>query len=89
MQTENGAQRGKFGPKRDEVTGDWRKLHSEKLYNFHNFSSYSQDDQINMYDTGRAWGDKKCVQNFGWKSRRDHQKGLDIDRRTSRLLNRC
>jgi hypothetical protein len=37
MQTENGAPRGKFGPKRDEVTGDWRKLHSEKLYNFHNF----------------------------------------------------
>jgi hypothetical protein len=23
-----------FGPKRDEVTGEWRKLHSEELYNF-------------------------------------------------------
>jgi hypothetical protein len=22
------------GPKRGEVTGDWRKLHSEKLHNF-------------------------------------------------------
>jgi hypothetical protein len=22
-----------FGPKRDEVTGEWRKLHNEKLYN--------------------------------------------------------
>jgi hypothetical protein len=21
-----------FGPKRDEVTGEWRKLHNEKLY---------------------------------------------------------
>jgi hypothetical protein len=21
-----------FGPKRDEVTEDWRKLHNEKLY---------------------------------------------------------
>jgi hypothetical protein len=21
-----------FGPKRDEVTGEWRKLHKEKLY---------------------------------------------------------
>jgi hypothetical protein len=24
--------RGIFGPKRDEVTGDWRKLHNEELY---------------------------------------------------------
>jgi hypothetical protein len=23
-----------FGPKRDEVTGEWRKLHSEELHNF-------------------------------------------------------
>jgi hypothetical protein len=22
-----------FGPKRDDVTGDWRKLHNEELYN--------------------------------------------------------
>jgi hypothetical protein len=26
-----------FGPKRDEVTGEWRKLHSEELHNL--FSS--------------------------------------------------
>jgi hypothetical protein len=26
-----------FGPKRDEVTGDWRKLHNEELHNL--FSS--------------------------------------------------
>jgi hypothetical protein len=24
-----------FGPKRDDVTGDWRKLHSEELYNLY------------------------------------------------------
>jgi hypothetical protein len=24
-----------FGPKRDEVTGEWRKLHKEKLYDLH------------------------------------------------------
>jgi len=31
--------RGIFGPKRDEVTGDWRKLHNEEfndLYCSHN-----------------------------------------------------
>jgi hypothetical protein len=29
---ENRLQRRIFGPKRDGVTGEWRKLHSEKLH---------------------------------------------------------
>jgi hypothetical protein len=24
-----------FGPKRDDVTGEWRKLHSEELHNLY------------------------------------------------------
>jgi hypothetical protein len=28
---ENGVLRRIFGPRRDEVTGEWRKLHSEEL----------------------------------------------------------
>jgi hypothetical protein len=24
-----------FGPRRDEVTGDWRKLHNEELHNLY------------------------------------------------------
>jgi uncharacterized membrane protein len=28
-----------FGPKRDEVTGDWRKLHNEELHNLHSSPS--------------------------------------------------
>ena len=28
---ENRALRGTFGPKRDEATGEWRKLHNEEL----------------------------------------------------------
>jgi hypothetical protein len=27
--------RGIFGPERDEVTGGWRKLHNEGLYNLY------------------------------------------------------
>jgi hypothetical protein len=27
--------RRRFGPKRDEVTGEWRKLHSEELHNLY------------------------------------------------------
>jgi hypothetical protein len=29
---ENRALRRIFGPKKDEVTGGWRKLHNEELY---------------------------------------------------------
>jgi hypothetical protein len=32
---ENRVLRGIFGPKRDEVTGERRKLHSEELHNLH------------------------------------------------------
>jgi hypothetical protein len=31
---ENRVVRGIFGPKRDEVMGEWRKLHSGELHNF-------------------------------------------------------
>jgi hypothetical protein len=36
---ENTVLRRIFGPKRDEVTGEWRKLHSEELNNLY-FSPY-------------------------------------------------
>jgi hypothetical protein len=29
---ENGVLRRIFGPKRDEVTGEWRRLHNKELY---------------------------------------------------------
>jgi hypothetical protein len=32
---ENRVLRGIFGPKRDEVTGQWRKLHSGELHNLY------------------------------------------------------
>jgi hypothetical protein len=38
---ENRVLRRIFGPKRDEVTGDWRKLHNEELHNL-----YSSPDII-------------------------------------------
>jgi hypothetical protein len=40
---ENRVLRRIFGPKRDEVTGDWRKLHSEELHNL-----YSSPNIIKM-----------------------------------------
>jgi hypothetical protein len=32
---ENRVLRGIFGPKRDEVTGEWRKLHNEELHDLY------------------------------------------------------
>jgi hypothetical protein len=36
---ENGVLRRIFGPKRDEVTGEWRKLHIEELRDLYSSSS--------------------------------------------------
>jgi hypothetical protein len=36
---ENRVLRRIYGPKRDEVTGGWRKLHNEKLHNLYASSS--------------------------------------------------
>jgi hypothetical protein len=38
-----------FGPKMDEVTGDWRKLHNEKLHNL-----YSSPSKIRMIESRRT-----------------------------------
>jgi hypothetical protein len=39
---ENRALRGIFGPKRDEVTGGWRKLHNEELHNLYSSPSITR-----------------------------------------------
>jgi hypothetical protein len=36
---ENRVLRRIFGPKRDEVTGEWRKLHNEELHILYSFSN--------------------------------------------------
>jgi hypothetical protein len=36
---ENRVLRRIFGPKKDEVTGDWRKLHNEELHNLYSSQS--------------------------------------------------
>jgi hypothetical protein len=48
---ENRVLRRIFGPRRDEVTGEWRKLHSEELHNF-----YSSPDIIRQVKSrGMRW----------------------------------
>jgi hypothetical protein len=45
-----------FGPKRDEVTGDWRKLHNEELHNL-----YSSPSIIRMIKSRRMRWAKHVV----------------------------
>jgi hypothetical protein len=45
---ENRVLRRIFGPKRDEVTGGWRKLHNEELHNM-----YSSPSIIRMIKSRR------------------------------------
>jgi hypothetical protein len=48
---ENRVLRRIFGPKRDEVTGQWRKLHSEELHNL-----YSSPDIIRQVKANEVGG---------------------------------
>jgi hypothetical protein len=45
---ENRVLRRIFGPKRDEVTGGWRKLHNEELHNL-----YSSPSMIRIFKSRR------------------------------------
>jgi hypothetical protein len=72
--SENRVLRRIFGPKRGEVTEDWRKLHTGKLHNL-----YSSPNIIIMIKSRRVrWighvarmrGGQGCIQDIGGKARR-------------------
>jgi hypothetical protein len=50
-----------FGPKRDEVTGDWRKLYNEALHRLYSSQSISRKED----EMGRACstngGEEECI----------------------------
>jgi hypothetical protein len=69
---ENRVLRRIFGPKRDEVTGEWRKLHSEELH-----IVYSSPDIIRQIKSRRMrWAGhvahmgEEYIQGFDEKARR-------------------
>jgi hypothetical protein len=70
--SENRVLRGIFGPKSDEVIGEWRKLHSEELHIL-----YSSSNIIRQIKSRRLrWAGhvaqmgEECIQGFDGKARR-------------------
>ena len=51
---ENRVKRRVFGPKRDEVTGEWRKLHNEELRDLP--TQYCSGGKIEKNEVGGACG---------------------------------
>jgi hypothetical protein len=57
---ENRELRRIFGPERDEVTGDWRKLHNEEIHNF-----YSWPNIIRIMKSGRMrWAGHVAIMGY-------------------------
>ena len=57
-----------FGPKRDGVTGEWRKLHNEELNSLYS-TQYCAGYKMEKNEMGRACGTyggrERCAQGFG------------------------
>jgi hypothetical protein len=71
---ENRVLRIVFGPKRNEVTGEWRKLHSEELCILYSSPNIIRHIKLRRKrwarHVARIGEEKKVYQDFGGKSRR-------------------
>jgi hypothetical protein len=71
---ENRELRRIFGPKRDEVTGEWRKLHNKELHDL-----YSSPSIIRIIKSRRMrWaghaarkGRRRTLRDYWWESQRE------------------
>jgi hypothetical protein len=65
---ENRVLRRIFGPKGDEATGEWRRLHNEELNDLYSSNSIRVIKSRRMKWAGhvaRVGGKERCIQDFG------------------------
>ena len=68
---ENKVLRSIFGPKRDEVKGDWRKLHNEELndlYVLPNIVRVIKSRRMRWGACSTYGGEERRIQGFGGKT---------------------
>ena len=71
---ENRVLRRVFGPKRDGVTGEWRKLHNEELndlYSLPNIVRVVKSRHMRWQGMWRVWGRIEGCTGFWWGSLRE------------------
>ena len=61
-----------FGPKRDEVTGEWRKLHNKELNDLYPSPNIVRVVKSRIMRRGVLYGtygvEERCIQGFGGES---------------------
>jgi hypothetical protein len=65
---ENRVLRRIFGPKRDEVVGEWRELHNEELHNLYSSPDIIRQGKSSQAECGTHGRGEKNVQGFGGKA---------------------
>ena len=65
---ENRVLRRVFGPKRDDVTGEWRKFHNEELrdlYSLPNIVQVVKSRRMRWAGHVARMGEERCAKDFG------------------------
>ena len=73
-----------FGPRRDEVTGEWRRLHNEELndlYSSHNIVRVIKSRRMRWAAHVERMGEERgCIGSWwGYRRERDHWGDLGVD----------
>jgi hypothetical protein len=71
-----------FGPKKDEVSGDWRKLHNGELHNLYYSPSISRmikSRRMRWVEHVARIGGKRNAYRFGWESQKERDRYEDQD----------
>jgi hypothetical protein len=65
-----------FGPKRDEVTGDWRKLHNDefhKVYSSPNINRMIKSRRMRWAGNVARMGERVMHIGYWWESQKDRE----------------